>query len=220
MAYKHIIWDWNGTLLNDRWLSIKAMNQVLSRRSLPRLTEKQYLEIFIFPVIDYYRRLGFDFNREPFSVVGTEFIEEYTKRMFQVHLHPRTRELLEQLSTGGITHSLLSAASQKMLDIIIERHQLQSFFQKILGQDNHYAYGKEKVGEDWIREMEYEKEEVLFIGDTLHDLEVADKLEVSCILLSHGHTSHQRLVEGGGVVLRDMSELRKWFSENLELNPD
>jgi phosphoglycolate phosphatase len=220
MAYKHIIWDWNGTLLNDRWLSIKAMNQVLSRRSLPPLTEKRYLEIFTFPVIDYYRRLGFDFRQEPFSVVGTEFIEEYTKRMFQAQLHSRSRELLEQLSASGMTHSLLSAASQTMLDVIIERHQLQPFFQNILGQDNHYAYGKEKVGEDWIREMEYEKREVLFIGDTLHDLEVAKKLEVNCILLSHGHTSYQRLVEAGGMVLRNMSELGKWFCGNLELDPD
>lgn len=220
MAYRHIIWDWNGTLLNDRWLSIEAMNCVLNRRSLPLLTEKHYLEIFTFPVIDYYRRLGFDFDREPFSVVGTEFIEEYTQKMFQADLHPESGELLEILTAGGMTHSLLSAASQGMLESIIDHHGLRMYFPKILGQDNHYAYGKEKVGEDWIREMEYEKGEVLFIGDTLHDLDVAKKLEVDCILLSHGHTSHQRLVEAGGNVLRNIEELRKWFCENLEVDPD
>ncbi|MFQ6612275.1 MAG: HAD family hydrolase [Fidelibacterota bacterium] len=220
MSYKHIIWDWNGTLLNDRWLSVEAINLVLSRRDLPGLTERRYLEIFTFPVIAYYRRLGFDFNKEPFSVVGTEFITEYTKRMYAAELHSGTRRLIEELTASGITHSLLSAASQQMLETLMDYHQLRSSFQKVVGQDNHYAYGKEDAGKLWMAEMDYIKEEVLFIGDTLHDLEVAKALGTNCVLLSHGHTSYQRLAETGEKVFNNYRELEEWFGKVLKFNSD
>ena len=53
IALKHIIWDWNGTMLDDRWLTIAAMNSVLARRNMDELTEDQYLQFFTFPVIEY-----------------------------------------------------------------------------------------------------------------------------------------------------------------------
>jgi len=70
IALKHIIWDWNGTILDDRWLTIAAMNSVLARRNMDEITEDQYLQVFTFPVIEYYRRLGFKFEKEPFSYFG------------------------------------------------------------------------------------------------------------------------------------------------------
>ena len=62
MNIKHIVWDWNGTLLDDLWLSIKAINIVLKRHNLPQVNDKIYLNLFIFPVIEYYKKLGFDFE--------------------------------------------------------------------------------------------------------------------------------------------------------------
>ena len=86
-ALEHIVWDWNGTLLDDRWLTIAVMNRVLARRNMYELTEDRYLQLFTFPVIDYYRRLGFDFEKTSFSELGTEFINEYNTRAFEPQLH-------------------------------------------------------------------------------------------------------------------------------------
>ena len=62
IVLEHIVWDWNGTLLDDRWLTIAVMNRLLARRNMDELTEDRYLQFFTFPVIDYYRRLGFDLS--------------------------------------------------------------------------------------------------------------------------------------------------------------
>ena len=114
MGIKHIIWDWNGTLLDDLWLSIKAINIVLKRYSLPEITEEKYLDILTFPVVNYYELLGFDFNKHHFEVVGTEFIEEYTRFQKKPKLHHGARELMSEISNRGITQSLVSAARKKM----------------------------------------------------------------------------------------------------------
>ena len=47
---KHVIWDWNGTLLDDAVLCVEVMNVVLARRKLPPLTAERYADRFRFPV--------------------------------------------------------------------------------------------------------------------------------------------------------------------------
>ena len=75
--YKHIIWDWNGTLLNDGWLFVDVMNSILTRRGMDTITLEKYREIFGFPVKDYYLKLGFNLKKEPFEKSGLEFIKGY-----------------------------------------------------------------------------------------------------------------------------------------------
>ena len=45
--YKHIIWDWNGTLLNDAWLFVEIMNGVLDNRNMDTITLEKYRKILI-----------------------------------------------------------------------------------------------------------------------------------------------------------------------------
>ncbi len=50
MKYKHIIWDWNGTLLNDLTLCVDLLNVSLEKRKLPEMTEEKYRKKFLFPI--------------------------------------------------------------------------------------------------------------------------------------------------------------------------
>ena len=59
-----ILWDWNGTLLNDTDFCISIVNGLLRARDKEALTKARYLEIFNFPVKDYYKKAGFDFSKE------------------------------------------------------------------------------------------------------------------------------------------------------------
>ena len=64
---KAIIWDWNGTLLDDVELCINSMNLLLKERNLQALTIDRYREIFTFPVKEYYQKAGFNFKTENFE---------------------------------------------------------------------------------------------------------------------------------------------------------
>ena len=214
MKIKHIIWDWNGTLLDDVWLGVEAINVVLKRYHLPSLSRDRYLDIFTFPVIDYYKKLGFDFDKNPFETVGTEFIDEYTRRQFEAQLHNDAISSMDYLQKEGISQSLLSAAKQKMLDTLTNYHNIQDRFMAIIGQNNHYAYGKEEAGRNWLNQLKCGSHEVLFVGDTVHDYDVAKAMGADCVLISHGHTSHERLIRTGTPVYRSLSE----FVQNKFVN--
>ena len=77
----YVVWDWNGTLFDDVALCIQVMNGMLEKRGLPQLAgPEQYRQVFTFPVEEYYKALGFDFGREPFSQLAVEYISEYDRR--------------------------------------------------------------------------------------------------------------------------------------------
>jgi len=216
MKCEHIIWDWNGTLLDDVWLSVQSINTVLSRYNLAHITTSGYLDIFTFPVIKYYKLLGFDFKTDPFEKVGTEFINEYTDNQYSPKLHKDTIKVLKEIKYLEVSQSLVSAATQKMLDKLLHHHRLENYFDTIVGQNNHYAYGKEDTVNKWLGARDLDPSHVLFIGDTIHDHEVAINSGMKSILISHGHTSRERLLETGAIVLPNLRSFLGWFKDSTQ----
>jgi len=205
--YSHILWDWNGTLLDDAWLCVDVMNSMLTERKLQPLTLTRYRDIFSFPVKDYYLLLGFDFEKEPFEKVGMDFMNLYNLRQRECTLHPGAREILLQLSGKGIPQSVLSAREENELRTEIKESGIATFFDKIYGLDAHYAHGKTDIGVKLITDLRLPVEKLLFIGDTLHDAEVAKELNMDCILIPEGHHSAERLSGSGFPVIASLREL-------------
>ena len=205
--YKHIIWDWNGTLLNDSWMAVMVINETLSKRNMPTIDLDHYQRIFGFPVIDYYRRLGFDFVEESFEKVGTEFIEGYEAHKYDVTLHDGVEKTLQQLRQEGVTHSILSAYKQNTLDELVAHFGLTDTFLGIVGLDNHYAHSKVDNGVRWMEKLQMDQQDVLFVGDTVHDHEVAEAIGVDCVLIPGGHQTRETLEATGAVVLDKVTDV-------------
>ncbi len=191
--YSHIIWDWNGTLLDDAWLCVDVMNSMLKERNLPVKTLEEYRNLFDFPVRDYYLKLGFDFNKEPFEKVGMEFMIRYNMRQKESRLHADVVNVLEAFSRNDYCQCILSAREQQELLAETQCYLIHSFFTHIYGLGDHYAHGKTELGIRLMTNLKIAPEKVLFIGDTCHDAEVADEIGISCILITNGHHSVERL---------------------------
>ena len=196
----HIIWDWNGTLLDDAWLCTDIMNDLLTKYNLPTITLEKYREIFDFPVKDYYEKTGFDFSKLSFEKMGTEFIEIYNKRKKECKLQPDTVLVLQHFYDNGVPQSILSARQQKDLIDDINYYGLKKYFTHISGLKNHYADGKIKNAEKLLEKIGEKHSDVLIIGDTTHDFEIAKKFRLKRIMLSHGHHSKGRFKKYNVVV--------------------
>ena len=205
--YSHILWDWNGTLLDDAWLCVEVMNGMLNERNLLPLTLERYRNMFSFPVKDYYVKLGFDFEKEPFEKVGMDFMDLYNMRQGECRLHPESREIMRKIAQKGIPQSVLSAREENELRIEIKNEGIDHFFERICGLDDHYAHGKTDVGRRLIADLGLPVGKLLFIGDTLHDAEVAKELGIDCILIPEGHHSLERLTGSGLPVIPSLKEL-------------
>lgn len=204
---KHFIWDWNGTLLDDARLCIDIMNGLLAKRRLPLIDTEAYQRDFAFPVVDYYRHVGFDFSCDPFELLSKEYMAQYDRRCFTCSLQPGARQALATLSSRGYSHSVLSATEQSRLEKMVAFAGLREYFTLLTGIDNYYANGKISQGERMLSTLEHATSETMLIGDTLHDYEVAKALGISCLLIPSGHCSRERLASCGARMLNNLDEL-------------
>lgn len=213
--YKHIIWDWNGTILDDVELSLTLINELLVKHDLPSITLAEYRNIFTIPVRNYYIRAGFDFTRLSFEVVGKMWMDEYEKRKYSCRLFDGITDVMEKIKEMQIGQSILSAYSQHTLEEMVEYFGLNKYFSHIVGLDNIYAASKVEQGKDLIKRIGLKKGEVLLIGDTLHDLEVASEIGADCLLLTCGHQSEEQFRSnnnGAAVsgILHSVDKLLTW----------
>jgi len=206
IAYKHIIWDWNGTLLDDTWLCLEIMNEQCKKIGRPPVSYDMYREIFDFPVRGFYEKIGFDFSKVSYETVAQYFIGEYTRRRFECSLHFGVHAVLAKLKGLGCDHAILSAYAKNVLLEMVDHHKLSFFFTHIAGQDNHYASGKIEEGKALLAELDAPVSGLVLVGDTVHDYAVARTLGIDVILIGQGHNSILRLNTCGVPVVSCFSE--------------
>lgn len=204
---KFIFWDWNGTLLDDREICITAMNKMLAKRQMPGLEKNKYLQIFGFPVEEYYKKLGFNFQLESFEKLSVEFIDHYNSQIASIPLMLEAKHLLDRFYTKGKKNIIISAMRQDMLERTVSQHGLKQYFTAIFGIDNIYAHSKTGLALEYVNRLSIDTGDVVFIGDTLHDHEVAAEIGCRCILVASGHQSEERLKQTGRQVISKLSDL-------------
>lgn len=212
--YKHIIWDWNGTLLNDVGLCVDIINGVLAKRNLDALTFEKYRKIFTFPIKDYYIKAGFDFTQYTFEEVGLEWMREYERRRTECLLHSGVEETLLLLKQNNIGQSVLSAYPHSTLIEIISHFNLNGFFSYIIGLNNIYATSKIELGKDLMKKISNGKERTLLVGDTEHDHEVATEIGADCVLVANGHQSKEKLLTCNVPVFDTLGEFSSTFNNS------
>lgn len=207
--YKHILWDWNGTLLDDSWLCVEVLNSLLETKGKPPISLETYRTHFNFPVIHFYEFLGFETDQANFEAISHKFIAAYEARWLEeCRLHAGVHQIFQESKAHGLSHSILSAAHQKALEIGTTHFGIEHYFDNLLGTNNIYADGKVLRAKQWIEQCPWKKEEILLVGDTLHDFEVAKSIGVPCLLLGAGHCHRQRLEDTQSPVFNSLNDLR------------
>ena len=93
------------------------------------------------------------------------------------------------------------------LNELIKYHRVDKYFTHVNGIDNHFAHGKSHLAAAVLEKFSIDASEVLWIGDTVHDYEVAKQLNIDTALVSFGH-QHKALLSGlNGAVFNSYEEL-------------
>ena len=214
MKYTDIIWDFNGTILDDVEAGILSVNKLLSDRGLPTICDKEYYQrVFTFPIIEYYRALGFDFDTEPYEALAPLWVAEYLKNSKSSPLREGFAEALECFSSLGIRQHVLSATELSMLKNQLSELGIANRFLSVYGLDNIHASSKTALAKRWREE--HPDATALFIGDTEHDFATAKTIGCDCALVCGGHHSKEKLMAcEGAFVFNDIYDLIAYFVKN------
>ena len=206
---KLIIWDWNGTLLNDVKACVDSMNCMLDKRSVNKITIDYYKSIFTFPVKKYYQELGFDFDKEPFEELSIEYIDLYKRNSMNSPLQEGVMELLNLFKSKKYKQVILSASEQIALENQVKQRNIFNYFDSLIGLNNIHAKGKVDNAKNFIvNSPGYDQ--IILIGDTMHDLEVAQEINAKCILVSNGHqVINKEKFNGNAVIVNTLLDITK-----------
>lgn len=207
MKYTDILWDFNGTIFDDISAGIEAVNKLLRARNLPTLdSEEEYRSVFGFPIIDYYRKIGFDLEKESYKdVIAPEWVAEYLVRSESCTMRDGVKNAFELFRSNGLRQAVISATETNMLISQLKCLGIYEYFSDVRGLDNIQASSKVNVAKKWREENLLSR--ALFIGDTTHDAEVAEAIGADCVLIAGGHQSVETLRQCKCAVLNDFCEL-------------
>jgi phosphoglycolate phosphatase len=205
--YDCVIWDWNGTLLDDFTLAISIVNDLLAEYGVETLTAARYRQIFDFPVRHYYERAGLDLSRHDFNEISEKFCSRFEVRLHLARLFPAVPALLRYARESGLRQFLLSGTEQHALHRMTNRFGVTELFECAEGLQDNFAEGKLAAGRALLKRCEIQPDRAVMIGDTTHDADVARHLGMECMLLASGHHSYERLSATGFPIFESLEAL-------------
>jgi phosphoglycolate phosphatase-like HAD superfamily hydrolase len=202
---KHLVWDWNGTLLDDLKLVVDATNVCLATVGGPVNTADEHRRDFRRPILDYYAHvLARPVDEVEFQLLDDAFHDAYRERIDEVQLAP---DALEAMARWPGTQSLLSMFFHDELLVEVERHGLGARLVRVDGLPGTVGgHRKEIFLARHLAALSLDPADVVLIGDSVDDGDAARAVGAAAVLYAGGFTDIALLKETGLPVASSLIE--------------
>ena len=206
LKYTHIIWDWNGTLLDDIGASLASVNDMLSARGKPPIDINRYKECIGTPIIRFYEQV-FELENEDYPLLLAEYNAGYMLHLSECGLTEGAVQAIETFASAGIHQAIISSSNNNQLCENAKKYGVYDRFEAVLGAADFKADSKIERALSYLAKSGAENSKVLVVGDLEHDAEMAAQIGADCVLLTSGHEHPTRLERSGAVIFDKISEL-------------
>ena len=204
---KVIIWDFNGTILDDVHASLASVNDMLLARNLPLISIEQYKSYVDTPIIKFYEHIFDDVYSMDFNLIAKEFDEGYERHLPQNALMPDVSGVLEYFKKEGKLQTVVSASNKEKISARLKSYGLYGYFDKVLARSDYRAADKEYLAKEYFEIMKINPRDAVVIGDCVADWKMAQTLGTSCILTTQGHQGRAEFEETDAVIIDSLREL-------------
>jgi phosphoglycolate phosphatase-like HAD superfamily hydrolase len=209
---RHVVWDWNGTLLRDLPLIVEAVNAALGEHGLEPIAIDDYTANYTRPVRTFYEVLmRREVNDEEWKRIDTVFHDTYAAAASErTELMAGARDALRAVDASHASQSLLSMYPHHLLLPLVDRFELDDHFEVVHGLVGEAGGRKLPHLERHLDEMVHlhggDPTKVLVIGDAIDDAVAAQHLGARVVLLASGSHPRSGLEATGAPVVESLSE--------------
>ena len=192
MKYSTIIWDWNGTLLDDAPISLCAVNHLFKEMGVRLISEEEYKEALDTPISKFYDRFlrGREYDFDALSDGFYAYIDSHSD---SIPLHKGAKEALERAKNAGAKQYILSAAWNDDIIPALKRFGVDKYIDGVWGACDREIGSKLERGVVEIKKLGADVKKCVLVGDTYHDFECARAIGADCLLISCGHQDEKRI---------------------------
>lgn len=205
---RHVVWDWNGTLLDDLTVVVAAVNDTLATLGRQPITNEEYGAHYTRPVRLFYEKLlSRPVADDEWHSIDDEFHRSYGEQVAAAPLADGATEALRAVTGAGMTQSLLSMYWHTELVPAVRRFGIDRHLIRVDGlrgeagdrKEEHLRAHLQALAADLGRSVP--AQEVLVVGDALDDADAARALGAHCVLYDGGaHPAEQLATAGVPVV--------------------
>ena len=206
---KIVISDHSGVLSDDTQPVYEANMMLLRDYARDRISFEEWKQLSALTAAGFLRNCGIENVDERKTY---ERYKQYFRELVAKGMHPRkisgVDETLEYLVSKGMRLILLSSHPHVNLVAETANYEIQGFFELIIGDVTDKATSLADV----CSRMEFDRSTVLYVGDTVYDLQAARAAGVLAGAVSSGYHSYERLdAEKPDFMLEELSWLRGVF---------
>ncbi|MGW6703954.1 HAD family hydrolase [Streptomyces sp. NPDC054956] len=207
-AAGHIVFDFNGTLLDDNAARLRAVNDSLVALGAAPIGMARYRRTFCVPVPGFYARLlGRPLTAAEWQLTDGVFQQRYAGyARTDAQLMPGAFEALRRWSAAGHTQSLLSLHSHHELVDEVARLGLAGRFTPVDGRRGPTGGSKEQSMRAHVARLPLHPSRIVAIGDTRDDARAAAAAGIPAVLLSSGAQLADDLAGAGTAVAHSFAE--------------
>jgi phosphoglycolate phosphatase-like HAD superfamily hydrolase len=200
----HLVWDWNGTLLDDLDLVVVATNASLATLDGPVITADDHRRDYRRPLPEYYSFvLGRTLDAEEYLRLDRAFHAAYRAGLPSCGL---AADALDAIRAWRGTQSLLSMWFHDELGAAVDRYGLAGHFRRVDGL--RATVGGGPKAPHLIAHLDAQGltgAECVLVGDSVDDAEAAGAVGARCVLYSGGFTDPARLRDTGRPVVDSLA---------------
>ncbi len=198
--FKLVVFDWNGVILSDTKACFESDNYIISHYGGTPVDMKTYKDTIVIPAIDFYTLHGCDRKKLVSNTkkLGDLFRNYCKSRSAKCRTRSGSRHLLKFIKNSSMKAIILSNDTVKDLNSQLKRLGMEDYFESVLANtENDTSMKKQGKGQKlkkYLRKQNYKSSEIIIIGDSPEEAEIAQKQGLSSVLITGGYYSKKRLI--------------------------
>ena len=199
MTPTHVVWDWNGTLLDDLEIVVESVNAGLTAYGAGPIDGDGYRTHYTRPVSLFYQKLlGRTVTVDEWGHINEVFHQAYFSRVDAVSLASDALAALTAVRGFGVSQSILSMAPHDHLVPTVDSHGITGYFSAVRGSFGDRGEEKADSLVAHLDHIHVEAAAAVIVGDTPDDAAAAAHVGAKAILYDGG-SHHRHDLEAVGV---------------------
>jgi len=179
--YLTLIFDFDGTIADTLSAIIRLVNEHAEEFNIKPLAETDVDELRGMSNLDIIKKYKVPLVKVPYLALRAQ--KELNQRIGEMSLFPGVKELVLDLKRRGIRLGILTSNSRENVRKFLMAQDLD-VFDFIHAEQNFF-------GKNWallhlLKKFHLKKEEVIYAGDEVRDIEACQKVNIAVIAVSWG----------------------------------
>ncbi len=210
--YDLIVFDWDGTVADSTTVIVHSIQAACRGMDLPVPDDKAARHVIGLGLEQALRQVVPSVPDSKIHDLIALYRRHFIVQSETISLYDGARETIIELHDAGYLLAIATGMSRKGLERALNSSGLKSYFHGSRTADVTFSKPNPAMLLELMGELGVDAERTLMVGDTTHDLLMAQNANVDAVAVMHGaHMPEQLEVLKPLAMVEDFTELRTWL---------